>query len=426
MGSNGEKMLQSLKHLSQVDKMKQVEPMSYALFPGYHCPLMGAMLTIRAIKDSVMLVLGPDECAYYTKMATSGNGSMSADGCQIVSVVLEQHDVTFGCQEKLEEAMEELNDEYHPKAVFIVTTCVPEITGDDVESMADLFTDQYGFPVMVVHAENFKTDDHLPGIEHTLEVCCAMMQPQEKTDCVNVLGLRLGDFTKTEVYRVLQEQSIPVGMQLPGNSSAEEIERAPQAAVNLVVHPVGLALAKKMKRKFGTPYIVFERYSDPDRIYQSYKELFEILEKPLPEKLAGWYQEAKKRSEAAKPILDGKTYFSGNTALCNYELHSFLTGLGMKPLLLQISDLTAQDEQWRKEILTHCDPYVTRAANIGPLQYLYPVLKPKFNIGAGNAKEMKTSGTQMIRMMQAYNVLGFEVNEMVVNAFVQAQKGGMK
>mgnify|MGYP000296761501 CR=1 FL=1 len=51
-------MLQSLKHLSQVDKMKQVEPMSYALFPGYHCPLMGAMLTIRAIKDSVMLVLG--------------------------------------------------------------------------------------------------------------------------------------------------------------------------------------------------------------------------------------------------------------------------------------------------------------------------------------------------------------------------------
>ena len=76
--------------------------------------------------------------------------------------------------------------------------------------------------------------------------------------------------------------------------------------------------------------------------------------------------------------------------------------------------------------MTHCDPYVTRAANIGPLQYLYPVLKPQFNIGAGNAKEMKKSGTQMIRMMQAYNVLGFEVNEMVVNAFVQAQKGGMK
>ena len=69
---------------------------------------------------------------------------------------------------------------------------------------------------------------------------------------------------------------------------------------------------------------------------------------------------------------------------------------------------------------------MTRAANIGPLQYLYPVLKPKFNIGAGNAKEMKTSGTQMIRMMQAYNVLGFEVNEMRIYEIAQAQKGGMK
>lgn len=152
-------------------------------------------------------------------------------------------------------------------------------------------------------------------------------------------------------------------MQLPGNSSVKEIETAPQAAVNLVVHPVGLSLAKKMK-KFGTPYVVFERYSDPDRIYHAYKELFEILEKQMPEKLSDWHQKAKERTENAKPILKGKTYFSGNTALCNYELHSFLTSLGMEPLLLQISDLTAQDEQWRKEILTHCDPYVTRAANI--------------------------------------------------------------
>ena len=81
MGLNGEKMLQSLKHLSQVDKMKQVEPMSYALFPGYHCPLMGAMLTIRAIKDSVMLVLGPDECAYYTKMEMEACRRMAVRSC---------------------------------------------------------------------------------------------------------------------------------------------------------------------------------------------------------------------------------------------------------------------------------------------------------------------------------------------------------
>ena len=64
------------------------------------------------------------------------------------------------------------------------------------------FSDQYGFPVMVVHAENFKTDDHLPGIEHTLEGLLRDDAATRKTNCVNVLGLVWGDFTKTEVYRV--------------------------------------------------------------------------------------------------------------------------------------------------------------------------------------------------------------------------------
>lgn len=422
MGLNGETMVRSLKHLSQVTHMKQVEPLSYALFPGYHCPLMGAMLTINKIRGAVMLVLGPDECTYYTKMATSGGGRMEADGCRIVSVVLDQHDVTFGCQEKLEEAFEELAEEYQPKAVFLVTTCVPEVTGDDVESMAEGFTDRYGFPVMVVHAENFKTDDHLPGIEHTLEVCLAMMKEKECSGSVNILGLRLGDFTMTELYHVLTQEGIPMGMQLPGSCSAEDIENAAGAKVNLVVHPVGLPLAKRMKKAFGIPYVDFERFADPEHIYRAYQELFSCLERPLPETVHSWYREAKQRSVQAAAVLEGCTYFSGNTALCNYELHAFLSGLGMKPLLLQISDLTDDDLCWRQEILQKNDPYVTRSANIGPLKYLYPVLKPQLNIGAGNAAEMKQTGTVMVRMPQAYNTLGFEVNRMVIDAMTEASR----
>ena len=49
--------------------------------------------------------------------------------------------------------------------------------------------------------------------------------------------------------------------------------------------------------------MVFERYSDPDRIYHAYKELFEILEKQMPEKLSDWHQKAKERTEKEKHIL---------------------------------------------------------------------------------------------------------------------------
>lgn len=420
MGLDGNKMLHNMKRLSEAVSMKQVRPLSYALFPGYHCPLMGAMLTIKEIDDSVMVVIGPDECAYYTQLATSG-GSMKAHGCRIVSVVLDQHDVTFGAQEKMDEAFSELMEEFSPKIVFLVTTCVVEVIGDDIDAMAMGYEEKYGLPVIVVHAENFKTDDHLPGIEHTLDGSIEAMKPQTVCDRVNVLGLRLGDFTKTEVCRYLNAAGTEIGLMLPGKSSAELIENAPSAKCNIVVHPVGLPLAKQMKEKFGTPYAVFERYSDPERIYQSYRKLFELLEKQPPAELESLYHEMTDKTNQAKSVLSGKTYISGNTALCNYELHSFLAErLNVKPLLLQIADLDEDSAVFRENLLKYCDPYVTRSANLGAIGYLYPILNPDFNVGAGNTVQLRRLGIASVRMMNAYNTLGFEVCGMVIDAFLHA------
>lgn len=431
MGLDGNKMLRSMKKLSEAANLKQVKPLSYALFPGYHCPLMGAMLTIKEIDDSVMVVIGPDECAYYTQLATSG-GSMKANGCRIVSVVLDQHDVTFGCQEKMDEAFEELMEEFSPKAVYLVTTCVVEVTGDDIDAMAKGYQAQYGLPVMVVHAENFKTDDHMPGIEHTLDGSIEAMEPQEVTDCVNVLGLRLGDFTKTEACSYLVRSEIRIGLMLPGKTSAERIRTAPSAKCNIVVHPVGLPLAKEMQKKFGTPYVLFERYSDPDRIYGCYRELFQILDREFPAELEAIHAGLVEKMVQTRHLLNGKTYISGNTALCNYELHSFLASrLGVKPLLLQISDLDDDSIEFRNKLLESCDPYVTRSANIGAMQYLYPLLKPDFNIGAGMPMELRKNCIATVRMMKAYYTLGFEVCDMVLDAFLTADqeskmmRGGM-
>ncbi len=109
--------------------------------------------------------------------------------------------------------------------------------------------------------------------------------------------------------------------------------------------------------------------------------------------------------------------------MCNYELHSYLTGaLSLECLLLQISDLDEDSAEFRRILLEHCDPYVTRAANIKAMQYLYPLLRPDFNIGAGNGAVMRENGITSVRMMGAYNTLRFEVCRMVLNAFLQAQK----
>ena len=96
--------------------------------------------------------------------------------------------------------------------------------------------------------------------------------------------------------------------------------------------------------------------------------------------------------------------------------------LDMKPLLLQISDLDDDSVEFRQKLLEFCDPYVTRSANLGAIGYLYPLLAPDFNIGAGNLVKLREQAIATVRMMKAYDTLGFEVCEMVLHAFLMAQK----
>ncbi len=417
---NGQDLVSRMKRLSQVTDIKEVMQLSSAIFPGPHCPLMGAMMAVRGIKDSVLLVVGTDECTYYTKNTTISGSSFGGLDGRCLSVVLDSHDVTFGCREKLYRAFAELMEEYAPKAVFVVTTCVVEVIGDDVDSMAQQLGEQYGIPVMAVHTEHFKTENHLPGVQDTITACFAMMRPQPVGQTVNVIGQRLGDFTTTELYRVLQQAGVPMGMMLPSGTTVAEIERAAAARVNLVVNPIGLPLAKKIQRAFGTPYVLFDKYIDPARIYRLYAQLFGYLQLPLPAEVEDLYRQACRAVAGASAHLAGVTYIYGNTPVECFELNAFMVKLGMRPLLIQTSAIPGEEDPARQTILKQCDPYVTKTANIAPLQYVYDVLQPHLYLGHEYAERLRKKKIEIAHTDVLSPMLGLEVTIAGVQQLIDA------
>ena len=90
--------------------------------PRHPLPADGGGDGRPGIQDAVLLVVGTDECAYYTKHMTIHSDDFGGLQGRCVSAVLDTRDVTFGCKAKLDEAVAELVAEYSPKAVFIVTT----------------------------------------------------------------------------------------------------------------------------------------------------------------------------------------------------------------------------------------------------------------------------------------------------------------
>ena len=430
---DGKELLSRLKTLSQVkDPRKDIHGLTYAQFPGTHCPLMGAAMAVRGIKGAVMMIVGTDECAYYTKHMTIHSEDWGGLSGRCVSVAIDQHDITFGCAKKVENAFAELMSEEKPEAVFIVTTCVPEIIGDDFDAVADEMTAQYGVPTMAVHTEHFKCENHMPGVERTITACFRLMEKQQKNGSVNVLGQRMGRFEDTELSRILKNAGVRMGAQLPSGCSVEDIRRAPAAQVNIVVNDIGMPLAKKMKQKFGTPYVFFDKFVDPAHIAAAYENLFGFLSLPMPKELTALRQTAEKAVEEAKEQLQGVPFMYGNTPFRCLECCAFMASLGMVPQLIQSHGIHEEDADDVQRILASADPYMTLAANISPLQYIYDELRPMLYLGHEYPMRLRKKGIAQVHTDMGGGMLGYEVTPYLMKQLLSSvgeskeiRKGGM-
>ena len=418
VGMDGNELLGRLNRLSKVQTIKDIPQLTTALFPGTHCPLMGAAMIAGGIKDCLLIIVGTDECSYYTKSLTLSDRYGGING-RCVSVVLDSHDVTFGSAESMHKAFKEIVAEYQPKCVMLVTTCVIEVIGDDYDAIAEELTKQYSIPVMAVHTEHFKCEDHFPGFERAITACQSIMQPQECDGSVNVLGQRFGDFADTELYALLTKSGVKIGVQLPSGCTSDDIRRAPAAKINIVVNDIALPLAQAMQEQYNIPYVYFNRFAAPEKILQAYQHLFAYLELPLPAEVSAKFDECMALEQKTLPVVQGVPYIFGNTQYDCFELNNYLCRLGLVPQLIQSNKLRQEHFEDIKGILATTDPYVCKAANIAPLQYVYDILHPWIYIGHEFGERLRRKGIAQLHSDPAGKMLGFECNTFLLKILQQ-------
>jgi nitrogenase molybdenum-cofactor synthesis protein NifE len=156
----GADILRNIRRLSEVNEQRDIKPLMATSFPGTHCPLMGVLMTVRQLPEAVTVLIGTDECTYYSKLLANMKifGSLK-ESC--VSVVIDDYDVTFGTIKKTKKAVAEIFETGAPKCIVLVTTCVLEIIGDDYDALVDELEEKYHIPVLLVRTEHFQCRDHL-------------------------------------------------------------------------------------------------------------------------------------------------------------------------------------------------------------------------------------------------------------------------
>ena len=157
--------IQHLKCLSAVKSMKTIHPLTPAAFPGNHCPMHTALSLGTRIKGVSTLVIGTSECGYYSRNIPIT--SPYADQSLHWTYILDSKEVVFGFRDGIINTIREM-DAAGAKIILLLATCVPELIGEDIDSICYEIQPRIKARLLHIPLGNFKCGSYQPGYWKTL------------------------------------------------------------------------------------------------------------------------------------------------------------------------------------------------------------------------------------------------------------------
>lgn len=359
------------------------------------CVFCGSRVVLYPIADALHLVHGPIGCAVYT---WDIRGSLSS-GPELhrlsFSTDLQETDVIFGGEKKLEAALDELIDRHSPKAAFVYSTCIVGLIGDDLEAVCRRMTEKKGIPVLPVMSEGFKGNKRAGY----LAACKAMFRliGQGDTSDISPVSINIfGDFNLAGEIWIIREYFEKMGVQVVANVTGDgrvaDISRCHGAALNLVqCSGATLDLAKMMEEEFGIPYQRVSYLGIEDMADSLYKvaDFFKDKDPGIVERTQALVRDElnKLMPELARyrKDLEGKKvamYVGGSFKA--FSLVKAFRHLGMQVVVVGSQTGTKEDYAELAEIT---DPGTVIIDDANPLELSYFIKEKDVDVFVGGVKE---------------------------------------
>ena len=182
---------------------------------------------------------------------------------------LSQMDAIMGNDDKFIHDIVRAAKELQPRFIALVRTPIPLMTGTDFEGISRVIKKQTGIPVFYFPTSGMHT--YVKGAGMAMETIARELVPaggesvkerknkQENPLKINILGATPLDFSINSTLDSIKEflsQHFEIISIFAMGSSIEDIQRAGEADVNLVISSVGVLAAKALEERFHTPYVI--------------------------------------------------------------------------------------------------------------------------------------------------------------------------
>ncbi len=233
------------------------------------CAFDGASIALVPITDVAHLVHGPIACS---GNSWGGRGSLSSGPMLYkmgFTTDLSENDIIFGGEKKLFQAIQDIQARYQPAAVFVYSTCVTALIGDDLNAVCKAAAEKLEIPVVPIHSPGFvgskNLGNRLAG-EALLEHVIGTTEPEYTTPYdINLIGEYNIAGELWGVLPLFEKLGIRVLAKITGDARYQEVAYAHRAKLNVMICSKALInLAHKMQERYGVPYIEESFYGVED------------------------------------------------------------------------------------------------------------------------------------------------------------------
>lgn len=259
--------------------------------PLSSCALFGAVRALSGIRDALILQHSVVGCQWGSLAFRYAGKPYNV---RQASSVIYEDEVISGGEGLLAQALGEAERCFTQcGAVFVVSGCVPNMIGDDVDGLLQGFSSRQ--KLLHIKAPGYAGNID-SGVEAAYRALLPLMQAAPKASgvSINILGLMSDDFyvdNDLAAMRAVFGKKLAINCALAA-CSLTDIEKMPQAALNLCFG-YGEPLAQKMQERFGVPYLKCEYPYGVAGMQKLLEQLAAALQLDFTQEIAQLEQEAK-------------------------------------------------------------------------------------------------------------------------------------
>ncbi|HSL40280.1 MAG TPA: nitrogenase molybdenum-iron protein alpha chain [Desulforhopalus sp.] len=217
--------------------------------------------------DIVNLVHGPIGCSFYAWLTrrnqTDAQNDSNANYINYcMSTDMQDSDIIFGGEKKLEAAIQEAYDLFHPKAIAVFATCPVGLIGDDIHAVARKMKERFGdCNVFAFSCEGYKgvsqsAGHHIANNQVFTHIIGDSSTERTEKYKINLLGEYNIGGDGFEIDRILEKCGIANISTFSGNATYEKFASANQADLSCVMcHRSINYVADMLETKYGIPWI---------------------------------------------------------------------------------------------------------------------------------------------------------------------------